>query len=56
MAVNPEADLANWLQIFGPGRVQHESRMKKLEEIIVSEEVTESKVRFDQIKIPIIYA
>ena len=48
MAINPEADLAHWLQIFGPGRYEghrEESRLKKIEDIIQREDNIDSRVR-----------
>ena len=47
MAINPEADLAHWLQIFGPGRYEghhEESKLEKIEDIIQHEE--KPQVRF----------
>jgi len=53
MAINPEADLAHWLQIFGPGRYEgpklesnEESKLEKIEEIIQHEEKIDPQVRF----------
>ena len=47
MLINPEADLAHWLQIFGPGRYEghhEESKLEKNEDIIQREE--NPQVRF----------
>ena len=47
MAINPEADLAHWLQIFGPGRYEghhEESKLEKIEDIIQHED--KPQVRF----------
>ena len=48
MAINPEADLAHWLQIFGPGRYEghhEETKLEKIEEIIQHEEQIDPQVR-----------
>ena len=48
MAINPEADLAHWLQIFGPGRYEghhEETKLEKIEEIIQHEDQIDPQVR-----------
>ena len=49
MAINPEADLAHWLQIFGPGRYEghhEESQLKKIKDVMQREEESNSQVRY----------
>ena len=49
MAINPEADLAHWLQIFGPGRYEghhEEARLKKIKDVMQREENSDSQVRY----------
>ena len=68
MAINPEADLAHWLQIFGPGRYEghhEESKLEKIEDIIQHEEKIDPQVRLfyqhlttlgsGEVKIPKLY-
>ena len=68
MAINPEADLAHWLQIFGPGRYEghhEEAKLEKIEDIIQHEEKIDPQVRLfyqhlttlgsGEVKIPKLY-